>query len=245
MNMYAAGGRQAGRSTTPVVDDTYLTNVLPSLYDGDIIKRYQEGSANGGDRRCLCAVPLISQTGGKLTHNDVLRIIDMKVPKRGEGGGRRLLLIFIRPPDSQMGHFILCAEKVNAESHYVWWDSLNLSNTVLEEHFGVPATEMFSGGSLFERGFSQWQSNSVMAEARWATCGYWCVVWAHMLNTSGLEGEEKDLRQRLSQPIVRDGGAFTEKTLHNPQADQGANSWKMLQTLIELNACMLQYYSAI
>jgi hypothetical protein len=219
-----------------VVDDHYLTSLLPSLTDGEILKNYNK---RGGEGRKMFIVPLFSHRGEKLTHNNVLSIMDQHVPS---GCGLKLLLIFLKPPSSEMGHFILGAEMVDCESHYVWWDSLNLSDSVLEKHFGIPATEMFSGHSLFKKGLTQWRPNAVMAEARWATCGYWCQVWAHMLNSTSAEGSEIEIRTKLSSPILRDGGAFTEKNLKDPYLDQGANSWKMLQNLIELNTCMLNYY---
>lgn len=218
------------------VDDQYLTAKLPSLTDGEILHNYNKW---GGDGKKMYILQLFSPRGEKLTHDDVLKIMDTTIPT---GGGLKLLLIFIKPPNAEMGHFILGAERVDAESHYYWWDSLNLNNSVLENHFGLPATEMFSGMSLFERGFPKTKANAVMAEARWATCGYWCLVWAHMLNNTTAESAEKQIRAKLSTPIVRDGGAFTEKALRDPQLDQGANSWNMLQKLIELNSSMLSYY---
>jgi len=238
-------------ATTNIIDDHYLTAELPSLTDNEILEHYKQLS-NGNNSyygKTMYTVPLFSPTGSKLSHRDVLSILDQFVNNNEEGdssSNQTLLLIFIRPPNTQMGHFILAAEKPDFEKHYIWWDSLNLSNSVLEDHFKIPATEMFSGGSLFERGFSQWKSNEVMAEARWATCGYWCLVWAHMLNTVQLEDEEKELRVALSHPIPRDGGAFTIQNLKNPQViSQNSNPGSMLKKLIALNTLMLQYYGAI
>jgi hypothetical protein len=220
-----------------IIDDHFLTSALPSLTDGEILQHYNK---KHGDGRPMFIVPLFPPHGGMLSHDDVLRLMDQHVPT-GQST-TKLLLIFLKPPNSDTGHFILCAEKPDREAHYIWWDSLNLSNTVLENHFGIPASEMFGGGSLFEKGLTQWRKNAIMAEARWATCGYWSLVWAHMLNTTRLEDGEKEIRTKLSSPILRDGGEFTEKNLRDPMADQSANTWKMLQSLIELNACMLEYY---
>lgn len=231
--------------TMVVVDDQFLSRGLPTLLDGHILSHYYAAAGNGVGCE-LYSVPLFSTTGSMLSHTGVLQLLDRHVPSRPKSGAPRLLLIFMRPAESELGHFVLCAEKPDLESHYVWWDSLNLSNEVLEKHFGLPATQMFSGASIFERGFHYWQKSCIMAEARWSTCGYWCLVWAHMLNTPHLDEEERDIREELFQPVCREGGGFTERNLKNPHLDQrGASSRKTLNALVHLNTLMLDYYSSI
>jgi hypothetical protein len=218
---------------TETITDGYLTSILPTLTDDVIMENYKKRNPNGIPMQVL---PLYSSNGNPLTHQDVLSIMDRELSNSLR---QSFLLVFLKPSNSQVGHFVLASQ--HGEKHYIWWDSLNLKDDVLRSYFGIPADEMFGGG-LFKRPYVPLLSNGVYAEPRWSTCGYWVTVWANILNSDESERFNKEF---LLKPIKRAGGAFTLKTLQNPQSDTNGTGIDTLRKLISLNKSMLDYYHTV
>jgi hypothetical protein len=222
---------------TKMINDLYLTHELPSLNQEEIGKELKNVCSGFNIR----FVAMFNPNGRDMTHGDVLTALDSsQFMIKGPPNSKTGLLIFLKSPTSDIGHFVVAIESNESERHYKWYDSLNLCNRVLHSHFSLPADEMFSSG-LFQRGFQPLvNENCIMAEAKWSTCGYWSAVWIAM--ATGKKVEDSKI---LITPIPRASGAYTEEELGNPKTDMRPQDQVTVQKLLHTNEIMLQTYQSL